>query len=88
MNALIMCASAVVNTSLYEAGNGPGIDAWALGVPVAMSDIPCFTEHIKYQNIRAELFDPRDPRDIAAKILTILNNRKESDEIAKHSQRK
>jgi len=86
MNALITCASAVVTTSLYEAGNGPGIDAWALGVPVAMSDIPCFTEHICYQNVCAELFDPRNPHDISAKILNILKNPQQATEIAKRSQ--
>lgn len=87
INALIKCASLVVSTSLYEAGNGPGIDAWALGVPVAMSNIPPFTEHIDYQNVHAELFDPRNPRDISEKIQNILKNPQQAHEIAKHSQK-
>jgi glycosyltransferase involved in cell wall biosynthesis len=86
MNALITCASVVVTPSLYEAGNGPGIDAWALGVPVAMSDIPCFTEHIHHQRVHAELFDPRNPQDISTKIQNIIKNPRQSEELAKRSQ--
>jgi len=74
VDALIRCASAVVSTSLYEAGNGPGLDAWVRGVPVAMSAIPPFLEHLEVQGVRAKVFDPRDPRDIAGKIGEILSN--------------
>jgi glycosyltransferase involved in cell wall biosynthesis len=73
MDALIRCAAVVVSSSLYEAGNGPGLDAWARGVPVAMSRIPPFLEHVEVQGVRAKLFDPRDPRDIADKIGEILS---------------
>lgn len=72
IDALIQCAAVVVSTSLYEAGNGPGIDAWGRGVPVAMSDIPCFTEHLEVLGVKAALFDPRNPSDIAAKICELL----------------
>ena len=74
MDALIRCAAAVASSSLYEAGNGPGLDAWARGVPVAMSRIPPFLEHLEVQGMRAKLFDPRDPRDIAEKIGEILSD--------------
>jgi glycosyltransferase involved in cell wall biosynthesis len=74
MNALIQGAKIVVSSSLYEAGNGPGTDAWARGVPVAMSNIPAFLEHIKKQDLRAKVFDPRDPKDIAKKLSEILDN--------------
>jgi glycosyltransferase involved in cell wall biosynthesis len=74
MDALIQCAAVVVSTSFYEAGNGPGVDAWGLGVPVAMSNIPAFIEHIEVQGVRAEVFDPHNPIDIALKIQTILSN--------------
>jgi len=74
MDSLIQCAAAVVNPSLYEAGNGPGLDAWGRGVPVAMSDIPAFREHIDTLGVRAQLFDPRSPQDIAAKVATLLDN--------------
>ena len=74
MDALIQCAAAVVTSSLYEAGNGPGLDGWARGVPVAMSNIPPFLEHMAVQGVRAEVFDPRNPRDIADKIRKIILN--------------
>lgn len=72
MDSLIQSAKAVVSTSLYEAGNGPGIDAWGRGVAVAMSNIPAFMEHITEFGLQAQVFDPRDPKDIAEKISEIL----------------
>ena len=86
MDALIQCARAVVSTSLYEAGNGPGVDAWARAVPVAMSNIPPFIEHIERQNVKAQIFDPRNPQDIANKIDAILSNPQKAKEEALHSQ--
>jgi glycosyltransferase involved in cell wall biosynthesis len=74
MDALIACAEVVVSTSLYEAGNGPGLDAWGLGVPVAMSDIPVFREHVDVQGLEAALFDPRSPASIADAIRSILED--------------
>lgn len=73
MNALIQCAAVVVSPSLYEAGNGPGVDGWGRGVPVAMSNIPAFTEHLEVFGVRAQVFDPRSPQDIAEKIAVILD---------------
>jgi glycosyltransferase involved in cell wall biosynthesis len=74
IDSLIECASVVVNPSLYEAGNGSGLDAWSRGTPVAMSDIPAFAEHLTALGVSAALFDPRSPNDIAAKIGEILEN--------------
>ena len=73
MNCLIQCAEVVVSPSLYEAGNGPGLDAWGLGVPVAMSDIPPYREHVEAIGVRAQMFDPRSPQSIAGSIGTILD---------------
>jgi glycosyltransferase involved in cell wall biosynthesis len=86
MDSLIQCAEVVVSTSLYEAGNGPGMEAWAAGVPVAMSNIPPFVEHLKVQNVKAEIFDPRSPDDIADKINNILSNPDKAKSGAKYSQ--
>ena len=74
VDSLIQCASVVVNPSLYEAGNGSGMDAWGRGIPVAMSNIPAFIEHLEVQGVRAEVFDPFNPVDIADKINNILSN--------------
>jgi glycosyltransferase involved in cell wall biosynthesis len=74
MNQLIEGAAVVVNPSLYEAGNGSGLDAWSRGAPVAMSNISSFTEHLAALGVEAALFDPRDPDDIAAKLADVLDH--------------
>jgi glycosyltransferase involved in cell wall biosynthesis len=74
INALIDGAEVVVNASLYEAGNGPGLDAWSRGTAVAMSDIPSFTEHLSALGVEATLFNPRDPVDIAIKLQALLDD--------------
>ncbi len=74
VKALIQGAKLVINGSVYEAGNGSGLDAWALGIPVAMSDIPAFTEHIRRLGVRAETFNPRCCYEIANAMLRILEN--------------
>lgn len=72
MDALIHCATAVISTSLYEAGNGPGLEAWGRGVPVIMSDIPSFVEHIEVLGVQAALVDPYDANDVAEKIYNLI----------------
>lgn len=72
--ALIQRSRLVLNASLYEAGNGSGLDAWALGAPVAMSDIPPFREHLTTLGVRAELFHPRCCFDIRESIYRVLDN--------------
>jgi glycosyltransferase involved in cell wall biosynthesis len=74
IDSLIQCASVVVNPSLYEGGNVPGFDAWERGIPVAMSNIPPFLEHLAVHHVHAEIFNPRSPEDIADKIDFILSN--------------
>lgn len=74
VTALIQCARLVINASLYEAGNGSGLDAWALGTPVAMSDIPPFQEHMTTLGVQAELFHPRCCFQIRDAILATLND--------------
>jgi glycosyltransferase involved in cell wall biosynthesis len=39
-----------------------------------MSNIPAFTEHVELFGVKAHIFDPRSPEDIAAKIATIMDN--------------
>jgi len=74
IDALIQCAKAVITPSFYEAGNGPGLDAWSKGVPVIMSNIPSFVEHMDTLGVKATLFDPKNPHDIAQKIQYVLYN--------------
>ncbi len=73
INYLIKNALIVINCSLYEPGNGSGLDAWKLGSLVAMSNISSFKEHINYLDVKAELFDPINPSDIAKKINKLIS---------------
>ncbi|MBS0604815.1 MAG: glycosyltransferase [Verrucomicrobia bacterium] len=87
VDALIQCADVLANPSLYEGGCGPGFDAWARGVPVAMSNIPTFLEHIQAHDVRAEIFDPRSPQDIADKIDRILSSPEKTAKDVEHSRK-
>lgn len=86
MDSLIQCANVVVNPSLYEAGNGAGIDAFGRGTPIAMSNIPSFTEHLEIVGMKAQIFDPRSPEDIANKIQAILEDQEGARSNPKNSQ--
>jgi glycosyltransferase involved in cell wall biosynthesis len=86
IDALIQNALAVVNPSLYEGGNVPGFDAWARGVPVAMSHIPTFLEHLTVHQVHAKLFNPRSPEDIAEKLDEILSHPEQAKKEAEDSQ--
>jgi glycosyltransferase involved in cell wall biosynthesis len=72
--ALMQCSEMVINPSLSEANNGPGLDAWDIGVPVAMSNIPPFLEHLEFLGVRAELFHPRCIFEIRNAIDRLLSN--------------
>lgn len=72
--ALMQRTKAVINPSLYEAGNGSGLDAWGLGVPVAMSDIPPFREQMEVLGVKAQLFDPQSSKELAQAVIRIIEN--------------
>jgi glycosyltransferase involved in cell wall biosynthesis len=86
IDALIQCARIVVNPSLYEGGNGPGFEAWSQGIPVAMSHIPPFLEHLRVHDVRAAIFDPRSPEDIAEKLESLLLNPEKAAADGAHSK--
>ena len=79
-------AKMVINASLCEAGSGSGVDAWQLGVPMVMSDIPAFQNQLDYLGVKAELFEPRESKDIARAILHLLDNPEIAQENARVSQ--
>ena len=85
---LLQGAKIVINPSLCEAGNGSGLDAWKLGVPVAMSDIPAFKNQIDNIGVKAELFDPKNSKDIARAVIYLLENPDIANENVKISQEK
>jgi glycosyltransferase involved in cell wall biosynthesis len=86
MDALVQCAKVVVSTSLYEAGNGPGLEAWRRGVPVIMSDIPAFLEHVEVLGVKAMLVDPYNAHDVARGIYAVLSNYKKAIQEAELSR--
>ncbi len=75
MNELLRNSFAVLNASLYEAGNGVGLDAWPLGIPVIQSNIPAFEEHINLQKFKAFSFDPRNVQSLSKAIEECLSNK-------------
>ncbi|MRS12105.1 MAG: glycosyltransferase [Actinobacteria bacterium] len=85
VDALTAGADLIVSASLYEAGCGPAMDAWRAGVPVALSDIPPFTEQMQRFGVRAWVFDPRDPADIATKMRTAIEDTARSEEMTRAS---
>jgi glycosyltransferase involved in cell wall biosynthesis len=74
MHYLQQKAFAVLNASLYEAGNGVGLDAWPMGTPVLQSNIPAFEEHLQLQGLQAFTFDPKDVSSITEAIEECLGN--------------
>ena len=86
IDALIRGARLVVSPSLYEAGSGPGLDAWASGTPVAFSDIPPFVEHLSVLDTEAWVFDPHDPVDMADVIAKAIADPQRAAGMAQRSQ--
>ncbi len=72
LNYLIKKSEFTINASIYDAGNGSGLDAWQVGSPVIMSNIPSFMEHIKFLKVKAVTFDPNNYFDISKKIIHTL----------------
>ena len=87
VDALIKGARLVVSPSLYEAGSGPGLDAWRLGVPVALSAIPSHLEQVASLGTEAWFFDPEDTADFARVVWDALQKGDESLEMADRSAR-
>ena len=92
LKKLIMNAELTINPSIYDAGNGSGLDAWQLGSPVLMSNIPPFKEQLKFHKVDAITFDPHNYFDISKKIISLLklskSKKKYMVEISKKNLRK
>ncbi len=86
LQALMIKSKLVLNTSLCEAACGSGVDAWSLGVPTAISDIPCYREQVEIYGVKTEFFDPKNSKDIASAILRILDNPKQALDNAQKSK--
>ena len=71
LNTLYTDALALVFPSFFGPDNIPPLEAFALGCPVIAADVPGAEEQL---GKAALLFNPSDPADIAAKILTLSEN--------------
>ena len=67
--SLYKAADALVFPSLYEGFGYPPLEAMACGTPVIASNTSSLPEVVGNAGL---LFDPRDPQDIAEKILQVL----------------
>ena len=79
--ALMKGAKMLVNCSLDEAACGSGLDAWQMGCPTAISNIPCYLQQVEHLGVKTEFFNPKNCEDIANKMLFLLDN----PEIAKQN---
>jgi glycosyltransferase involved in cell wall biosynthesis len=61
----------VVQTSLYEAGSWPMIEAMDAGRPIACSRIPSIVEQVERMELETELFDPTSVEDVAASLAAL-----------------
>lgn len=85
LNALFLKSKLVVNASLCEAACGSGADAWYIGIPTAISDIPCYKEQVETYGVKTEFFNPKNSEDIGNAILRILDNPETAKENAENS---
>ena len=86
-SVVLQGATAVINTSLCEAGAGSGLDAWSMGIPMIMSDIEPFRQQVEFLKTHAEFFDPRNSHDMADAILRVLDNPDDARKNAKESEK-
>lgn len=85
MQALYMCADMIIMPSLAEGLGIPLLNGVQLGIPVACSDIPVFSESSLNLNIFYK-FDPYDVWDMRDKILAALARVDFSDHLAHYSR--
>jgi glycosyltransferase involved in cell wall biosynthesis len=85
VDALTAAASAIVAPSRYEAGCGPALDAWQMGVPVVFSGIPPFLEQLEHLGTEAYVFDPDDASGMAEMIRTAVFDEARSKGMAERS---
>ena len=77
IDSVIKSASLIISTSLYEAGSGPGLDAWINGVPFVMSNIESHMDQLSFFGIKCHTFDPMDPKEIYNTLVYALDNLEE-----------
>lgn len=70
--ALYKCSQALVMPTFFGPTNIPPLEAFALGCPVIISDIYGHREQL---DDAALFFNPNNPKELASKILKLMNNK-------------
>ena len=86
LDEIIKNADILISPEMYTSDNGPATDGWINGIPTILANIPSNIEHIKTQSVHAELFDYRNPLDIALKIKQVINNKEKYKKLADKSK--
>lgn len=79
LEALYADCAGVVQTSLYEAGSWPMLEAMAALKPVACSRIPPIVEQVERLGLNVELFDPHSPAAIADGLTRLVTDGADPD---------
>lgn len=75
LECLYQLAAALVVPSLYEAGSFPVLEAVNASCPVLCSKIPALVEQSRLLGENLWLFDPLDPKELAASVQEMLANK-------------
>jgi|TARA_B110000858_G_scaffold197696_1_gene260332 hypothetical protein len=86
LDEIIKNADILISPEMYTSDNGPATDGWINGIPTILANIPSNIEHIETQSVHAELFDYRNPLDIALKIKKVINNKEKYKKLADKSK--
>ena len=87
LDEIIKNADILISPEMYTSDNGPATDGWINGIPTILANIPSNIEHIETQSVHAELFDYRNPKDIAEKIKFVLENQEKFRTLAQKSKK-
>ena len=86
LDEIIQNADILISPEMYTSDNGPATDGWINGIPTILANIPSNVEHIETQGVHAELFDYKNPKDIAEKIKFVLGNQEKFRTLAQKSK--
>lgn len=86
LDEIIKNSEILISPEMYTSDNGPATDGWVNGIPTIIANIPSNIEHIQTQFVHAELFDYRNPRDLADKIKLVINNKEKFNLLAQKSK--
>ena len=87
LDIIIENSICVISPEMYTSDNGPATDGWIKGKPVIVADIPSNREHLSEQKVFAQLFNFRNPDDIAEKIINLMEDQEKYLNLAIQSKK-